>query len=86
MNLQYLADLLAGRPVLTRKDLARRYGRDLRTIDRWKADGTLPEPVWFHGPLWIPAQIFTAETSGKLKIVLSTVTDQEVAPQKFFQL
>jgi hypothetical protein len=62
-----LLDLLLNRPCLTRKDLAMRYGKDTRTIDRYKADGTLPPPKYFHGPLWTPAQIAAAENAPKLK-------------------
>ena len=62
-----LIDLLMARPCLTRKDLAMRYGKTLVTIDRYKADGTLPRPKYFHGPLWTPAQITAAEASPRLK-------------------
>lgn len=57
MKIAYLVELLAGRPVLTRKDLARHYGRSLRTIDRWKREGQLPRPVFIHGPMWKPADL-----------------------------
>jgi hypothetical protein len=57
-----LIDFLLNKPCLRRKDLTRRYGIDVRTIDRWKADGTLPVPTYYHGPLWSLAQIITAET------------------------
>ena len=62
-----LIDLLMCRPCLTRKDLAMRYGRDLRSIDRYKASGTLPKPMYFHGPLWTPQQIVEAESNPALQ-------------------
>ena len=62
-----LIDLLMCRPCLTRKDLAMRYGRDLRSIDRYKAAGTLPKPIYFHGPLWTPLQIVEAESNPALQ-------------------
>lgn len=58
-----LIEILLNKPCITRKDLARRYGRTDRTVDTWKADGTLPPPKWFHGPLWTPAQIAEAEAN-----------------------
>ena len=84
MNLPELLALLAGHPVLTRKDLARRFGRDVRTIDRWKADGTLPNPVWFHGPLWTPSSIIDAERAGKLHTALNAVPLDPTEPQHLF--
>lgn len=66
-KLLILIDLLLNRPCLTRKDLARRYNKTVRTIDRYKADGTLPRPRYFHGPLWTPAQVTAAENSPQLK-------------------
>jgi hypothetical protein len=77
MNLIQLVDILARRPVLTRKDLARRYNRDLRTIDRWKADGTLPKAIFFHGPLWVPMDIAEAENAGKLSRALKNTTEAQ---------
>lgn len=58
-----LLEILLNKPCISRKDLARRYGRTERTVDTWKADGTLPPPKWFHGPLWTPAQIAEAEAN-----------------------
>lgn len=49
------------RPTLTRKDLARRYGRELDTIDRWHRDGTLPDPIYMKGPMWSEAALCAAE-------------------------
>jgi len=83
MNLLTLVEILASRPVLTRKDLARRYGRDLRTIDRWKLDGTLPAPVWFHGPLWGPRDIAQAEIDGKLAAALKASPETSPTELKF---
>jgi len=52
-----VVELLANRPILRRKDLAVRYGVSERTIDRWRADGTLPRPRHVHGPMWRPSDI-----------------------------
>lgn len=68
MSFKALVEIIAGRPLLTRKDLARRYGVDLDTIDRWKARGTLPKPIRLPGcriPLWTPEQIFNNERRSK---------------------
>jgi hypothetical protein len=46
---------------LYRKDLAREYGVELRTIDRWKCDGTLPKPRRMKRPHWTPEQLQKAE-------------------------
>lgn len=46
---------------LYRKDISREYGVDLRTVDRWKADGTLPRPRRMKRPYWTPEQIARAE-------------------------
>ena len=59
--LEFLAGVLSGRPILTRKDLARHYGRSLRTIDRWKEAGDLPRPVYLHGPMWRPVDLANLE-------------------------
>jgi hypothetical protein len=39
---------------LRRKALAVRYDTDLRTIDRWWRNGTLPKPDFFlcRSPIW----------------------------------
>lgn len=49
------------RPSLCRKDVARRYNRDLATIDRWHQDGTLPDPIYMRGPMWSEAALRAAE-------------------------
>lgn len=62
LNLETLAalvEILASRPLLTRKDLARHFGVCLGTINNWHNDGTLPPAVYVNrgckgrfGPLW----------------------------------
>jgi hypothetical protein len=37
-------------PYLTRKAVAKRYSRTVRTVDRWWKDGRLPPPVFPVGP------------------------------------
>lgn len=81
-RLDELLALIANRPCLQRKDLARRYGRDVRTIDRWHADGTLPRAKHFHGPLWTPAEIEAAENSLKLKRELARTAPPATADDK----
>lgn len=47
---------------LWRKDLASEFETDLRTVDRWKQDGTLPKPKRWHGrPFWTREQLKRAE-------------------------
>jgi hypothetical protein len=45
-------EVLQGRPLVKRKDLALRYGVSLRTIDNWKASRKLPRPKYINGPMW----------------------------------
>lgn len=59
-RLSALVEIIAAKPTLSRKDLARRYGKDDGTIDRWHADGTLPAARYLRGcpfPFWTPAEI-----------------------------
>lgn len=61
-----LLDVIAKTPLYNRKDLARRYGVSLRTIDQWKKIGKLPKPKYIHGPMWAPFVIlkFEEESGG----------------------
>ena len=68
MNLiEQLLEILAGRPLLRRKDLARHFNVSLDTIDRWRDEGRLPRPVYLHGkgtssvPMWKPCDIMKME-------------------------
>lgn len=71
-----LVEIMAARPVLNRKDLARRYSIDLDTVDRWHSRGTLPPGRYLPGsrfPYWRPFEIELNERkSPKLKKKLST--------------
>jgi hypothetical protein len=85
-------------PLLTRKDLAQRYGRSLRTIDQWHADKVLPKPVYIKDarqlpcPFWRPRDILRAEkkvqslarclTLKQLEIVFPPHAVQTAAPTK----
>jgi hypothetical protein len=60
MNQRELLEILSNRPMWTRKDLARRYGRTLRTIDRWRSE-QFPKPIFYHGFLWRPSEIIAWE-------------------------
>lgn len=63
-----LVEILAGRPLLTRKDLALRFGRDLDTIDRWHRRGKLPRAIYLPGcryPYWRPFEILCFERKRK---------------------
>jgi predicted DNA-binding transcriptional regulator AlpA len=61
---------------LRKQQVAARYNVNVRTIDRWAADGRLPPPI-FRGivPLWDQAELDAqdhaaaaiARASGKLK-------------------
>lgn len=80
MKRDELVDLLAGRPLLTRKDLARRFNRCLRTIDQWHADGILPKPVYLRGcafPFWRPNEVLAMEK--KLPSVRRAAKEQQDA-------
>lgn len=57
MNTQNLLEIIATRPILDRKDLARRFCRSLRTIDRWALTGRLPRALRCSGKLWTPQSI-----------------------------
>ena len=75
-DLKQLLELVAGRPLLTRKDLARRYGGvDLDTVDRWHRKGFLPKAVYLPGcryPFWRPCDIAAQENrSQKLRKFLT---------------
>ena len=70
-QLKALVEIMAARPVLTRKDLAQRYGVTLRCIELWHARGTLPPGHYLPGsnsPHWRPFEIESNERkSPKLK-------------------
>ena len=54
-HLAALLEIVSARPLLRRKDLARRYGIVLTTVDRWHAAGILPPAIYLKGcaiPLW----------------------------------
>ena len=63
MDASKLVELIAARPLLTRKDIAARYGVSLRTVDRWHREGKLPAPTWMRGPMWKPADLEQLENS-----------------------
>lgn len=68
MSFKQLLEVIAAKPLLQRKDLARRYGKDVRTIDRYHQTGILPAPVYLRGssiPLWRPCDILAAEKTRK---------------------
>lgn len=61
-----LLEVVLCAPLLRRKDLAKRYGVILNTIDGWHRRGVLPAPVYLKGsdiPLWRPCDIAAAEKS-----------------------
>lgn len=63
-KLAALVEILAAKPVLTRKDLAARYGRSLTSIDRWHAEGTLPPARYLRScplPFWRACDLEAAE-------------------------
>ena len=63
-KLSALVEILAGKSVLTRKDLAIRYGRHLSSIDRWHTSGALPPARYLRGcplPFWRVSEIEAAE-------------------------
>jgi predicted DNA-binding transcriptional regulator AlpA len=45
--------------LLTKQDLARRYGVSVRTIDDWRFKGRLPEAIYPvpSAPRWCPAEL-----------------------------
>ena len=63
-TLHELLDLVSSKPVLSRKDLQRVFGKCLATIDRWHRNGTLPPGRYLPGcraPFW-SASIILAHT------------------------
>lgn len=66
MSNALVLELIANRPILRRKDLARRYGVSERTIDRRRIAGTIPKPLYLSGPFWRPSDIARAEEHGDL--------------------
>lgn len=66
-ELEARIEVMESKPMLTRKDLARHYARGLRTIDRFHAEGILPTPVYIHGPLWRPVEIYALTLPGKTR-------------------
>ena len=58
-----ILELISQRPLLTKHDLARRWGLTMRTVERWVANGTLPRPVAISGPRWTLAMIARWEKS-----------------------
>jgi len=67
-NLSVLVEILSVRPLLTRKDLAIRYERTVKTVDRWRRDGVLPSPKYLPGstiPLWRACDLMSFEDSPK---------------------
>jgi hypothetical protein len=72
-DLKAIVEMLAGRPLLNRKDLARRYGKDLDTIDRWHRARILPQGVYLPGcryPFWRPVDVERNESSSKFRKTL----------------
>ena len=69
---QLLAELLeviASKPLITRKDLALRYSVTLITVDNWRRTGKLPRPVYLPGcrfPFWRPCDLQRFEANCKL--------------------
>lgn len=57
MKTQDLVDLIAGRPLLTKADLAIRYKVTIRTINNWLKAGCFPRPVFIHGPRFKPSEV-----------------------------
>lgn len=74
-TLAALVEIISSKPVLVRKDLMRRYGRDEDTIDRWHRNGTLPAAKYLKGsniPLWRPCDIEANEkTNPKMRKAIS---------------
>jgi hypothetical protein len=69
-TLARLVEVIMSVQLLMRKDLARRYGRDTDTIDRWHASGKLPPGIYLPGcrcPQWRPCDLLEYERRGKLK-------------------
>jgi len=59
-SLKALLEVLLCRPLLSRKDLAQRYDRAVVTIDLWRREGKLPDPLYLPGcrvPYWRPIDI-----------------------------
>lgn len=62
--LRELVEVISAKPLLTRHDLARRYGAMLQTITEWHRAGTLPPPKYLPGsrsPRWSPSAILDNE-------------------------
>lgn len=63
-QLEHLVEIMAVRPLLTRKDLAARYGVHVVTVDVWHAKGIIPRAIYLQGcrePRWRPMDLQAAE-------------------------
>lgn len=70
-TLAALVEIIMSRPLLRRKDLARRYGVDDATIDRWHSNRTLPPGFYLPGtrfPQWRPCDIYEYERRRNSKL------------------
>jgi predicted DNA-binding transcriptional regulator AlpA len=68
MSLQQLITSIVNEPLLTRKDLARRYSVSVDTIDDWRREGILPKPVHVgRFPYWRPCEIHDKEESKRVR-------------------
>jgi hypothetical protein len=59
-RLSALVDIIAAKPILRRKDLCRRYGVVMATVEGWIKAGVLPRPRYFPGcpfPFWTPGEL-----------------------------
>lgn len=57
MKLSKLAEYLEGKALLTKHDLARRYGVTLRAIELAVQRGRFPRPLRIYGVRWAPADV-----------------------------
>jgi len=67
-EIRALVEVVRALPLLTRKDLARRYGVDVQTISRWIGRKRIAKPVYLPGcrfPFWRPADVLAFERKQK---------------------
>jgi predicted DNA-binding transcriptional regulator AlpA len=68
LTLEKLIKDICFAPLLTRKDMARRYGRSLETIDEWRRKRWIPKPVYIGRiPHWRLGDVYLFEQNERMK-------------------
>lgn len=62
---EIVVQLISGKPLLTKSDVAQRNNCSPRTVERDVKAGKLPRPKYIHGPRWRPEDIVAFERQAK---------------------